>query len=82
MPGTGALQAIRDAIAHLEEASAPVEDEIREAADRRIAELEKLVAENRLELARWRRALARVEGAPVTGVAARTRSRGGRASSL
>lgn len=73
------LQSIRDAIDHLEEASAPIEAEIQQVraeANKRITELEASVVEHRLELARWRRALARAEGTRSEEASARISRRG------
>lgn len=65
MADTDPVQAIRDAIEHLEAATAPVQqqiDEIQRDARARVAELEQQIAEQQKELKRWRRALNRAEG--------------------
>jgi hypothetical protein len=65
MAETDPVQAIRDAIEHLEAATAPVQqeiDEIERDARTRVAELERQIAEQQQELKRWRRALDRAEG--------------------
>lgn len=59
------VQAIRDAIEHLEAATASVQqeiDEIERDARARVSELEQQIAEQQKELKRWRRALDRAEG--------------------
>jgi DNA-binding transcriptional MerR regulator len=59
------VQAIRDAIAHLETATGPVQaqiDHVRREADENIARLEEQIDDQRKDLARWRAALDRAEG--------------------
>jgi chromosome segregation ATPase len=68
MADTDPVQAIRDAIEHLEAATAPVQqqiDEIERDARARVAELEEQIADQQKELKRWREALDRAEGREV-----------------
>jgi Fic family protein len=65
MVETDPLQAIRDAIEHLEAATAPVQqqiEEIQREARTRVAELEAQIDAQQQELKRWRAALDRAEG--------------------
>ncbi|WP_026912151.1 hypothetical protein [Patulibacter minatonensis] len=69
-----AIQAIREAIAHLERSIAPVRariDAIRRDSQTEIATLEAQIANHHQELARWRAALELAEGRTPNGSAIR-----------